>query len=96
LLTVSQDHSPFSPSVAIIGAGPVGLFNALLLAQSGVDVAVFEKNESLSDAVRAVGYVQSPRSLVLHYSYRLQITEVLHLDLGIYPLHFLNSVVLVS
>ncbi|KAF4480146.1 3-(3-hydroxy-phenyl)propionate 3-hydroxycinnamic acid hydroxylase [Fusarium agapanthi] len=43
-------------TVAVIGAGPVGLFTALLLAQSGVKVAVIEKGARLNQSPRAVAY----------------------------------------
>ncbi|WP_262103877.1 NAD(P)/FAD-dependent oxidoreductase [Arthrobacter sp. Marseille-P9274] len=45
--------------VLIIGAGPVGILNALGLARAGVPVAVFE---------RAAEVVQSPRAMVYHWS----------------------------
>ena len=41
--------------VAIIGAGPVGLLLACLLAARGVDVAVFEAREGVDDRSRAIG-----------------------------------------
>lgn len=45
--------------VLIIGAGPVGILNALGLARAGVPVRVFERAESL---------VNSPRAMVYHWS----------------------------
>ncbi|WP_336714470.1 FAD-dependent oxidoreductase [Arthrobacter sp. USHLN218] len=45
--------------VLIVGAGPVGILNALGLARAGVPVAVFE---------RAAEVVQSPRAMVYHWS----------------------------
>ncbi|KAH7409386.1 hypothetical protein BKA64DRAFT_774076 [Cadophora sp. MPI-SDFR-AT-0126] len=44
-------------SITIIGAGPVGLFTALLLGQSGYEVAVFEKEEHVIDSPRACAYL---------------------------------------
>lgn len=41
--------------VAIIGAGPVGLLLACLLAQAGVDVVVFEAREGADRRSRAIG-----------------------------------------
>ncbi|WP_206476345.1 NAD(P)/FAD-dependent oxidoreductase [Microbacterium sp. KRD172] len=41
--------------VAVVGGGPVGLLLACLLAQSGVDVAVFEQRTSDDDRSRAIG-----------------------------------------
>ncbi|EXL90965.1 FAD binding domain-containing protein [Fusarium oxysporum II5] len=43
-------------TVAIIGAGPVGLFTALLLAQAGVKVTVIETGDRLNQSPRAVAY----------------------------------------
>ncbi|KAK4031583.1 putative fad binding domain protein [Parachaetomium inaequale] len=42
--------------VIVVGAGPVGLFVALRLAQAGITVDVMEKDATLSDAPRAAGY----------------------------------------
>lgn len=41
--------------VAIIGAGPVGLMLACLLAQEGIDVVVLERRGGADDRVRAIG-----------------------------------------
>lgn len=41
--------------VAIVGAGPVGMLLACLLAQSGIDVAVFEARDGTDDRSRAIG-----------------------------------------
>lgn len=43
--------------MAIIGAGPVGLYTALYLAKSGIDVTVFEKLEGPLKSPRAMAYV---------------------------------------
>ncbi|KAF5243295.1 hypothetical protein FANTH_8244 [Fusarium anthophilum] len=45
-----------STTVAIVGAGPVGLFTALLLAQAGIKVTVFETGSRLNQSPRAVAY----------------------------------------
>ncbi|WP_433709300.1 FAD-dependent monooxygenase [Nocardia sp. CA-084685] len=42
--------------VIVVGAGPVGLLNALGLAQQGVVVTVLERASTLSDAPRAIVY----------------------------------------
>ena len=42
--------------VLIVGAGPVGLFTALALAQEGVRVTVIEGEPAISDAPRAIAY----------------------------------------
>jgi len=44
-------------TVAIVGAGPVGLLIALLLAQGGVSVTVYEAEEAVSQSPRAIVYV---------------------------------------
>jgi 2-polyprenyl-6-methoxyphenol hydroxylase-like FAD-dependent oxidoreductase len=41
--------------VAIVGAGPVGLLLACLLAQSGIDIAVYEKRAGEDERSRAIG-----------------------------------------
>ena len=41
--------------VAIVGAGPVGLLLACLLAQRGIDVAVFEARDGADERSRAIG-----------------------------------------
>ncbi|KAI7772250.1 hypothetical protein LZL87_007611 [Fusarium oxysporum] len=45
-------------SVIVIGAGPVGLFTALILAQNGIKVTVIEADEGISRSPRAA--VQLP------------------------------------
>jgi 2-polyprenyl-6-methoxyphenol hydroxylase-like FAD-dependent oxidoreductase len=45
-------------TVIVIGAGPVGLFVALLLGQAKISVQVVEKLEDISPAPRAVGYTE--------------------------------------
>ncbi|KAJ5698194.1 hypothetical protein N7462_000199 [Penicillium macrosclerotiorum] len=42
--------------VIVIGAGPVGLFTALILAQSGIDVVVIDAVEGINQSSRAVAY----------------------------------------
>ncbi|KAJ4128724.1 hypothetical protein NW765_013115 [Fusarium oxysporum] len=43
-------------SVVITGAGPVGLFTALLLAKSGIKVSVYETRSGIETSPRAVAY----------------------------------------
>ncbi|KAL2824971.1 FAD binding domain-containing protein [Aspergillus pseudoustus] len=43
-------------SIAIIGAGPVGLFTAFLLAQGGIAVTVIEAAAGINQSPRAVAY----------------------------------------
>ncbi|TKX24420.1 FAD-binding domain-containing protein 17 [Elsinoe australis] len=42
--------------VVVIGAGPVGLFTALLIAKQGIKVTVYEKDAGLSPLPRALAY----------------------------------------
>jgi 2-polyprenyl-6-methoxyphenol hydroxylase-like FAD-dependent oxidoreductase len=45
-------------TVIVVGAGPVGLFLALLLGQAKISVQVIEKLEDISPAPRAIGYTE--------------------------------------
>ncbi|KAH8586907.1 FAD-binding monooxygenase [Bisporella sp. PMI_857] len=45
-----------SSTVCVVGAGPVGLFTTLLLAQAGIDVVVFEAEDAIVKSPRAMGY----------------------------------------
>lgn len=44
--------------VAMIGAGPVGMFTACALGRVGVPVTVYESSQTLDWAPRAIGYSQ--------------------------------------
>ncbi|KAJ5547319.1 hypothetical protein N7494_004904, partial [Penicillium frequentans] len=46
----------FESQVVVIGAGPVGLFTALVLAQGGINVSVIEAAEGINQSPRAVAY----------------------------------------
>ena len=52
----SNAELPSQCDVAIIGAGPIGLMLANLLAAAGVDVAVIERNDGLVGLPRAIAY----------------------------------------
>lgn len=51
--------------VSIIGAGPAGSQTALLLAQKGFDVRVFEEHEIIGKPVQCTGIVTSPFQEIL-------------------------------
>ena len=52
----TDSELPSQCDVAIIGAGPIGLMLANLLAAAGVDVAVIERNDGLVGLPRAIAY----------------------------------------
>ncbi|KAH6868927.1 FAD-binding monooxygenase [Thelonectria olida] len=53
---IPRDGVEALPAVVIVGAGPVGLLLALLLAQKGIRSSVLEKDEALNEAPRAVAF----------------------------------------
>jgi len=58
-------------SVIIVGAGPVGVLNALGLARRGIKVTLLEREESV---------VESPRAMVYHWSVLKGLNELGVLD----------------
>ncbi|WP_411733359.1 FAD-dependent oxidoreductase [Paeniglutamicibacter sp.] len=56
---MSTESSSSSPTVIVVGAGPVGILNALGLARAGVNVKVFE---------RGLDIAMAPRAMVYHWS----------------------------
>jgi 3-(3-hydroxy-phenyl)propionate hydroxylase len=56
---MSTESSSVSPTVLVVGAGPVGILNALGLARAGVNVKVFE---------RGLDIAMAPRAMVYHWS----------------------------
>lgn len=56
---MSTESSSVPPTVLVVGAGPVGILNALGLARAGVNVKVFE---------RGLDIAMAPRAMVYHWS----------------------------
>ncbi|CZR50380.1 related to 3-(3-Hydroxyphenyl)propionate 2-hydroxylase [Phialocephala subalpina] len=52
----NQAQEQSSSAVTIIGAGPVGLYAALLLGRAGIDVQVFDAEQFVSQSPRAIAY----------------------------------------
>ena len=56
MTTLSSSPDATVGKVLIVGAGPVGLLTALLLARAGIHVSMIEKEAQLGDSPRALGY----------------------------------------
>lgn len=41
-------------TVMIVGAGPVGLFSGLLVAEAGIDVVIFDSEQTILQSPRAI------------------------------------------
>ena len=52
----APDELPARCDVAVVGAGPIGLMLANLLASAGVDVVLMERNAGLVGQPRAIAY----------------------------------------
>lgn len=52
LILCLQDK--WTTPVAVVGAGPIGLFTALVLAKAGIKVTVFESGSGIDQSPRAV------------------------------------------
>ncbi|MFS4436962.1 FAD-dependent oxidoreductase [Paracoccaceae bacterium GXU_MW_L88] len=59
-----QDGHAQRHSVAIIGAGPVGLAAAIDLAQHGVETVVFDDNDKVSSGSRAICFAKRPLEIL--------------------------------
>jgi 3-(3-hydroxy-phenyl)propionate hydroxylase len=54
----SENAEPQRHSVVIVGAGPIGLVTALLLAKSGVKCVVLESERQVSEGSRAIAFTR--------------------------------------
>lgn len=74
-------HSPKGKSIAVIGAGFFGLYSALMLAEKGYEVKIFERNSkamgeaSLYNQARIHGGYHYPRSIQTGARSRLSYTR---------------------
>ena len=63
-LGLESPHPSLRPArVAVIGAGPAGLFSALALARSGVEVDLIDRGPALAQRSRALAHFLGTRSL---------------------------------
>ncbi|KAI9300998.1 FAD binding domain-containing protein [Cunninghamella echinulata] len=58
------DSQDFDSSILIVGAGPIGLYTALLLTKMGISVRIIDKKEAKSTNTNK-SFLWSPRSLQL-------------------------------
>lgn len=63
-MSTGADTYAVAPDVVVAGAGPVGLFAALRLAQAGIHVAVFEREPALGTASKASTFHPSTLELL--------------------------------
>lgn len=68
--------------VVIVGAGPVGLFLALILQRNGVDVAIVERQKALYPLPRAVAFDHESRRLMGSVGLSQLVEEVLETIVG--------------
>ena len=68
---------PTEAQVIVVGAGPVGLFTALLLAHRGVDVVIVERQKALYPLPRAVAFDHESRRLMESIGLGQQLEAVL-------------------
>ncbi|CAO3633387.1 unnamed protein product [Cunninghamella blakesleeana] len=58
------DSPDFDSSILIVGAGPIGLYTALLLTKMGISVRIIDKKKDASE-INNKSFLWSPRSLQL-------------------------------
>lgn len=68
---------PTKAQVLVVGAGPVGLFAALLLKHRGIDVVIVERQKALYPLPRAVAFDHESRRLMESIGLGPQLDEVL-------------------
>lgn len=68
---------PTEAQVIVVGAGPVGLFTALLLKHRGVDVVIVERQKALYPLPRAVAFDHESRRLMESVGLGQQLETVL-------------------
>lgn len=68
---------PTEAQVIVVGAGPVGLFTALLLHHRGVDVVIVERQKALYPLPRAVAFDHESRRLMESVGLGRQLDAVL-------------------
>lgn len=71
------DMYPTDAQVIVVGAGPVGLFTALLLKNHGIDVVIVERQKALYPLPRAVAFDHESRRLMESIGLGSQLDAVL-------------------
>lgn len=74
---INSTMYPTETQVVVVGAGPVGLFTALLLKHRGVDVVVVERQKALYPLPRAVAFDHESRRLMESIGLGKQLEAVL-------------------
>ena len=96
MVSLLDRHMPQTkkPTALIVGSGPGGLASALLLAHSGIDVTILEKEEKVGGRTKLVhkdGYTFDRGPTFFHYPEVIEeifqaIGRDAHKELGLMPL----------